>query len=176
MKQLYSTLRFQSGANCLANQKHCYDSIPARHPQQKNGRCDDLRFPVSELDLGSYVRHTNHVITLFNVSISSLFAPPGHLAVCLLMCWSRGLVPAVLETDGVPWKMHHRADVSDMLSTFFLAEPPNHWFFLSIAPNRSPFAVFGFFFLFFLFSVLLFFIYLFYFCLGISWLLGRSWK
>ena len=86
MKQLYSTLRFQSGANCLANQKHCYDSIPARHPQQKNGRCDDLRFPVSELDLDSYVRHTNHVITLFNVSISSLFAPPGHLAVCLLMC------------------------------------------------------------------------------------------
>ena len=119
MKQLYSTLRFQSGANCLANQKHCYDSIPARHPQQKNGRCDDLRFPVSELDLGSYVRHTNHVITLFNVSISSLFAPPGHLAVCLLMCWSRGLVPAVLETDCVPWKMHHWADVSDMLSTFF---------------------------------------------------------
>ena len=83
MKQLYSTLRFQSGANCLANQKHCYDSIPVPHPQQKNGRCDDLRFPVSELDLGSYVRHTNHVITLFNVSISSLFAPPGHLAGCL---------------------------------------------------------------------------------------------
>jgi hypothetical protein len=53
---------------------------------KKNGRCDDLRFPVSELDLGSYVRHTNHVITLFDVYISSLFAPPGHLAVCLLMC------------------------------------------------------------------------------------------
>ena len=134
-----------------------FNSSPAS--PAKNGRCDDLRFPVSELDLGSYVRHTNHVITLFNVSISSLFAPPGHLAVCLLMCWSRGLVPAVLETDCVPWKMHHWADVSDMLSTFFWAEPPNHWFFLSTAHNRSPFAVFGFFFLFFLFSVFFLFIF-----------------
>lgn len=122
---------------------------------KKNGRCDDLRFPVSELDLGSYVRHTNHVIILFNVSISSLFAPPGHLAVCLLMCWSRGLVPAVLETDGVPWKMHHWAEVSDMLSTFFLAEPPNHWFFLfllmSPTGHRLPSLVSSFCFSFFLF-------------------------
>ena len=45
------------------------------------------------------------------------------------------------------------------VNVFFWAEPPNHWFFLSTAHNRSPFAVFGFFFLFFLFSVFFLFIF-----------------
>ena len=87
-------------------------------------------------------------------------------------------MPAVLETDGVPWKMHHWAEVSDMLSTFFLAEPPNHWFFLfllmSPTGHRLPSLVSSFCFSPFFCSFV--FIYLFYFCLGISWLLGRSWK
>jgi hypothetical protein len=53
--------------------------------------------------------------------------------------------------------MHHWAEVSDMLSTFFFGgtTKPLVFSFSANVPNRSPFAVFGFF-LFFLFSVLLF--------------------
>ena len=77
-------------------------------------------------------------------------------------------MPAVLETDGVPWKMHHWAEVSDMLSTFFFGgtTKPLVFSFSANVPNRSPFAVFGFFFLFFLFSVLLFFLFFFLFLFG----------
>ena len=71
-------------------------------------------------------------------------------------------MPAVLETDGVPWKMHHWAEVSDMLSTFFLAEPPNHWFFLFLlvppTGHRLPSLVSSFCFSFFLFFCFLFII------------------
>ena len=67
-------------------------------------------------------------------------------------------MPAVLETDGVPWKMHHWADVSDMLSTFFWRNHQTIGFFFLLPPtgHRLPSLVSSFCFSFFLFFCFLF--------------------
>ena len=82
-------------------------------------------------------------------------------------------MPAVLETDGVPWKMHHWADVSDMLSTFFfLGGTTKPLVFSFYCPQQV--TVCRLWFLLFVFPF--FCVFSFYFCLGISWLLGSRSK
>ena len=82
-------------------------------------------------------------------------------------------MPAVLETDGVPWKMHHWADVSDMLSTFFFfGGTTKPLVFSFYCPQQV--TVCRLWFLLFVFPF--FCVFSFYFCLGISWLLGSRSK
>lgn len=81
-------------------------------------------------------------------------------------------MPAVLETDGVPWKMHHWADVSDMLSTFFFGRTTKPLVFSFYCPQQV--TVCRLWFLLFVFPF--FCVFSFYFCLGISWLLGSRSK
>ena len=81
-------------------------------------------------------------------------------------------MPAVLETDCVPWKMHHWADVSDMLSTFFFGGTTKPLVFSFYCPQQV--TVCRLWFLLFVFPF--FCVFSFYFCLGISWLLGSRSK